>query len=138
MFPMPLSRGQTALIGGPSDLGGFPQATGEAKIVYLAGYRWDEDHPDTCGLIFRERVLTSAGFPAMLDGVLVVFSKVCETGLLPPHNTQKECLGLGSRLRSWRSGRQLPRQPVATAGHGRIGASDGLSVAVAPIRVTLA
>src|SRR5215213_9288293 len=60
---------RTTVIDGPSDLSRFLQETGEANIVHFAGHcRFDPDRPDECGLIFREGVLTSAGFSAVLDG----------------------------------------------------------------------
>ena len=76
---------RTMVIDGPSDLSRFLQETGEANIVHFAGHCWfDPDRPGECGLIFREGVLTSAGFSAVLDGLPVVFSNACETGLLSP------------------------------------------------------
>jgi hypothetical protein len=76
---------RTTVIDGPSDLSRFLQETGEANIVHFAGHCWfDPDRPGECGLIFREGVLTSAGFSAVLDGLPVVFSNACETGLLSP------------------------------------------------------
>jgi CHAT domain-containing protein len=51
----------------------------------IAGHCWfDPDRPGECGLIFREGVLTSAGFSGVLDGLPVVFSNASETGLLSP------------------------------------------------------
>lgn len=76
---------RTTVIDGPSDLSRFLQETVEANIVHFAGHCWfDPGRPDECGLIFREGVLTSAGFSAVLGGLPMVFSNACETGLLSP------------------------------------------------------
>lgn len=87
---------RTTLIDGPGDLSRFLREAGEANIVHFAGHCWFDPHrPDECGLIFRDGVLTSASFSAVLDDLPVVFSNACETGLLSPAHGAEGVLWTG-------------------------------------------
>lgn len=79
----------------PKILSRFLREAGEANIVRFAGHWFDPHRPDECGLIFRDGVLTSASFSAVLDDLPVVFSNACETGLLSPAHGAEGVLWTG-------------------------------------------
>lgn len=74
---------QVLVINDQDDLTRFLDHVLDANIVHFTGHgRYDEEHPENSGLIFREGVLKPQQLDLNLSGAPIVFGNACETGLL--------------------------------------------------------